>query len=71
MRTEAVPCLPATRAAGEFGTEHRSLVVSTINNKSGHYRPAEASLEIARRAFESAGIHIPVRAARGYDLGIS
>lgn len=61
------------QAAGQFeiGTEHGSLVVSALNNMSGHYRPAEASLEIARTAFESAGIHIPLHAVRGYDLGTS
>ena len=61
------------QAAGELEirAEHGSFVVSALNNISGHYRPAEASLEIARTAFESAGIHIPLQALRGYDLGAS
>lgn len=61
------------QAAGEFeiGTERGSLVMSTLNNLSGHYRPSKASLEVARTAFESVGIHIPLRAVRGYDLGTS
>lgn len=58
------------QAAGEFeiGNERGSLVVSMLNNLSGHYRPSKASLEVARTAFESVGINIPVRAVRGYDL---
>ena len=61
------------QAAGEFeiGTERGSLAVSTLNNISGHYRPAEASLKIARTAFESAGIQVQLHAVRGYDLGTS
>ncbi len=61
------------QAAGEFdiGTEHGAPVVSTLNNMSGHYRPAAASLEVARTAFESAGVRIPPGAVQSYDWGES
>ena len=61
------------QAAGEFEieTEHGAPVVSVLNNMSGHYRPAKASLEVARRAFESAGMRIPTGAVRSYDYGAS
>ena len=57
------------QAAGEFdiGTEHEAPVVSVLNNMSGHYRPVEASLEVARIAFESAGLRIPTGAVHSYD----
>ena len=61
------------QAAGEFEieTEHGAPVVSALNNMSGHYRPAAASLEVARRAFESAGIPVLPGVVRSYDYGIS
>ena len=61
------------QAAGEFetGTGHGAPVVSALNNMSGHYRPAKASLDVARIAFESAGIRIPTGAVHSYDYGIS
>ena len=61
------------QAAGEFEieTEHGAPVVSVLNNMSGHYRPATASLEVARRAFESAGIPVLPGVVRSYDYGIS
>ena len=61
------------QAAGEFEieTEHGAPVVSALNNMSGHYRPAAASLEVAHRAFESAGIPVLPDVVRSYDYGIS
>ena len=59
------------QAAGEFEVvaEYGALVVSALDNMSGHYRPAAASLEVARQAFEAAGIHVRSDAIRRYDFG--
>ena len=59
------------QAAGEFevAAEHGELVVSALDNMSGHYQPAAASLEVAREAFEAAGIRIRSGAVRSYDFG--
>ena len=59
------------QAAGEFEavTEQGGLVVSALNNMSGHYRPAAASLRVAQQAFEAAGIRVRLGAIRSYDFG--
>ena len=59
------------QAAGEFEivAEDGTLVVSALNNMSGHYRPAAASLEVACRAFEAAGIRVRSDAVRSYNFG--
>ncbi len=59
------------QAAGEFeiAAEHGELVVSALNNMSGHYQPAAASLKVAREAFEAAGIRIRSGAVRSYHFG--
>jgi len=56
-------------AAGEFKikVDNSALAVSALDNMSGHYRPDEASLEVARTAFESAGVRIPTGAVQSYD----
>lgn len=61
------------QAAGEFEVvaEHGAFVVSALDNMSGHYRPAGASLEVARQAFEAAGIRVRSGAVRRYDFGAS
>lgn len=58
------------QAAGEFEivVEHGALVVSALDNMSGHYRPAAASLDVAQQAFEAAGIRVRSGAVRRYDL---
>ena len=57
------------QAAGEFKikVESGALAVTALDNMSGHYRPDEASLEVARTAFESAGVRVPTGAVRSYD----
>lgn len=59
------------QAAGEFENvaEHGALVVSALDNMSGHYRVAKTSLEVARQAFEATGIRVRSGAARRYDFG--
>lgn len=61
------------QAAGEFEVvaEDGVLVVSALDNMSGHYRPATASLEVAQQAFEVAGIRVRSGAIRRYDFGAS
>lgn len=61
------------QAAGEFEVvaENGVLVVSALDNMSGHYRPATASLEVAQLAFEVAGIRVRSGAIRRYDFGAS
>lgn len=58
----------SVQAAGEFEVEagQRGLVVSALNNMSGHYRPAAASLDVARQAFEAAGIPVRSEAVHSY-----
>ena len=57
------------QAAGEFKVvaEQGGLVVSTLNNMSGHYRPAAESLGVAQQAFEAAGIPVHSDAVHRYD----
>ncbi len=59
------------KAAGEFEVvaEDGALVVSALNNMSGHYQPAEASLRQAQQAFEAAGIRVRPDAVQSYDFG--
>lgn len=56
-------------AAGEFkiAAESGAFVVSRLNNVSGHYQPSIASLEVARRAFEEAGIRVRPGVVTEYD----
>ena len=58
------------QATGEFEivAEDGVLVVSALNNMSGHYQPAAESLEVAQQAFEAAGIRIRSGAVRRYDF---
>lgn len=56
-------------AAGEFtvvlhGSE---IVVSALNDMSGHYRPGAEGLAVAQRAFEAAGIDVRADAINSYD----
>ena len=57
------------QAAGEFEvvTDQGGLVVSALNNMSGHYRPAAASLRVAQQAFEAAGIRVRTETIHNYD----
>ena len=59
------------QAAGEFEVvaEDGALVVSALNNMSGHYRPSTESLEIAQQAFQAAGIRVRSGAIHSYDFG--
>lgn len=59
------------QAAGEFEVvaEQRQLVVSALNNMSGHYCPPDASLQVAQEAFENAGIRVRSGAVQSYDFG--
>ena len=61
------------QAAGEFEVveEQEATVVSMLNNMSGHYRPAGASLTVAQEAFEAAGLRIRPGGVRHYDLQAS
>lgn len=58
-------------AAGEFEVIDRdgAWEVIALNNMSGHYRPAPDTLEIARAAFESAGLPVRPDGIQHYDLG--
>lgn len=58
-------------AAGEFeiGFDGGAMLVSELNNMSGHYRPAKSALTLARAAFESAGIGVRSCGITSYDWG--
>lgn len=58
-------------AAGEFevGFDGGAMVVSELNNVSGHYRPGESALTVARAAFDAAGIDVRSRGITSYDWG--
>ena len=45
--------------------------MSVLNNMSGHYRPAGASLTVAQEAFEAAGLRIRPGGVHHYDLQAS
>ena len=56
-------------AAGEFTVDFRGseIVVSALNNMSGHYQPGADGLAVAQDAFEAAGISVRPGAATSYD----
>ena len=56
-------------AAGEFRVESRgsAIVVSELNDMSGHYQPGPDGLLVAQRAFETAGIAVRPDAINSYD----
>ncbi|WP_419842603.1 hypothetical protein [Candidatus Poriferisodalis sp.] len=56
-------------AASEFEVafDGTAVVVSSLNNMSGHYRPSASSLDVARQAFEVSGIAVRAGAVRTYD----
>ncbi len=56
-------------AAGEFDVEvdGSAIVVSALNDMSGHYQPGAGGLAIAREAFEAAGISVRPDAVTSYD----
>lgn len=57
------------QAAGEVkvGWQRDTVVVTALNNASGHYQPGAASLAVAREAFESRGVPIRPDGVRHYD----
>lgn len=59
------------QAAGEFEAvaEGESVVVVALDNMSGHYRPDEGSLSLAREAFEAQGVPVRPGCVRPYDWG--
>ena len=58
-------------AAGEFEVagECETVVVTALNNMSGHYRPDASSLSMARDAFETRGVPVRPGCLRPYDWG--
>ena len=56
-------------AAGEFSVEFQGseIVVSALNDMSGHYRPGADALAIAQETFETAGILVRSEAVTSYD----
>ncbi len=56
-------------AAGEFDVEvgGSAIVVSALNDMSGHYQPGAGGLAIAQEALEAAGIGIRPDAVTSYD----
>ena len=56
-------------AAGEFAVEYdgTTMIVSALNNMSGHYRPETGTLAVAAAAFERAGISVRPGAITSYD----
>lgn len=59
------------QAAGEFDVQWQSggAIVARLNNVSGHYRPARASLAVARAAFEARGLPVRAGGVQDYDRG--
>lgn len=57
------------QAAGEVKVRRQrdTLVVTALNNASGHYQPEAASLAVAQEAFESRGVAIRPDGVRHYD----
>lgn len=57
------------QAAGELrvGWQQGTMVVTALNNASGHYQPAAESLAVAREAFESRGVPVRSDGVRHYD----
>ena len=56
-------------AAGEFEVidVDGAKVVTALNNMSGHYRPDQSSLAVAREAFEARGLRVLQGAVEQYD----
>ncbi len=56
-------------AAGEFTVEFRGseIMVSALNDMSGHYQPGADGLAVAQDAFEAAGISVRPEATTSYD----
>ena len=59
------------QAAGEFDVRWQSgdAVVTRLNNMSGHYWPAGASLAVAQAAFEARGLPVRADGVKHYDWG--
>ena len=59
------------QAAGEFEVveEGETVVVTALNNVSGHYRPDADSLSVAKGAFEAQSLPIRSGSIRPYDWG--
>lgn len=57
--------------AGEFEVagEGETVVVTALNNMSGHYRPDADSLSVAKEAFEARGVPVRPGCIRPYDWG--
>ena len=55
--------------AGEFQMDFdgSAMVVSELNNMSGHYQPGAEALALAKAAFEAAGIDVRPAGIRPYD----
>ena len=45
------------------------MVVIELNNRSGHYLPDPASLDVARAAFEARGFDVPTSSIDSYTQG--
>ena len=45
------------------------MVVTALNNMSGHYRPDANSLSVVKEAFETRGVSIRPGSIRPYDWG--
>ena len=58
-------------AAGEFevAREGERVVVTALDNMSGHYRPDAGSLSVAKEAFETRGVPVRPGCVRAYDWG--
>ena len=58
-------------AAGELevAREDDTVVVTALDNMSGHYRPDAGSLTVAKEAFEKRGVPVRPGCVRAYDWG--
>ncbi|WP_420439788.1 hypothetical protein [Candidatus Poriferisodalis sp.] len=56
-------------AAGEFRMDFdgSAMVVSELNDMSGHYRPGADALALAKETFEAAGIDVRPSGVTSYD----
>ncbi len=56
-------------AAGEFAVEYDGtmMIVSALNDMSGHYQPGTGALAVAAAAFEGAGFGVRPDAITSYD----
>ncbi len=59
------------QAAGEFDVllQPGGAVVRSLNNMSGHYWPAGASLAVAQAAFKTRGLPVRADGVQHYDWG--